>query len=54
MYKPLQIQVPPPPSGGLYLEIAFKYKVKRGKNGKFPCNYKASPVHFETRISLRR
>ena len=51
MYKPLQIQALP---GGLYLEIALKYKVKRGKNGKFPCKYKASPVHFETRISLRR
>ena len=51
MYKPLQIQAL---LGGLYLEIALKYKVKRGKNGKFPCNYKASPVHFETRISLRR
>ena len=23
------------PPGGLYLEIALKYKVKQGKNGKF-------------------
>ena len=51
MYKPLQIQAPqtrnaknPPlnrsskfkPPGGLYLEIALKYKVKQSKNGKFP------------------
>ena len=36
-YKP-----PPPPSrGGLYLEIALKYKVKQSKKGKFPFNYKA-------------
>ena len=24
------------PPGGLYLEIALKYKVKQSKNGKFP------------------
>ena len=40
--------------GGLYLEIAIKYKVKQSKNGKFPSNYKASPIDFETQISLRR
>ena len=28
------------PLGGLYLEIALKYKVKQSKNGKFPSNYK--------------
>ena len=39
---------------GLYLEIAIKYKVKQSKNGKFPSNYKASPIDFETQISLRR
>ena len=27
------------PPGGLYLEIALKYKVKQRKNGKFPSNY---------------
>ena len=69
MYKPLQIQAPqtgnaknPPlnrpskykPPGGLYLEIALKYKVKQSKNGKFTSNYKASPIDFETQISLRR
>ena len=63
MYKPLQIQAPqtcnaknPPlncpskykPPGGLYLEIALKYKVKQNKNGKFPSNYKASAIDFET------
>ena len=42
------------PFGGLYLEIALKYKVKQGKNGKFPSIYKASPIDFETQISLRR
>ena len=40
------------PPGGLYLEIALKYKVKQSKNGKFPSNYKASPIDFETQISL--
>ena len=38
----------------LYLEIALKYKVKQSKNSKFPSNYKASPIDFETQISLRR
>ena len=42
------------PPGGLYLEIALKYKVKQSKNGKFTSNYKASPIDFETQISLRR
>ena len=40
--------------GGLYLEIALKYKVKQSKNGKFPSNYKGSPIDFETQISLHR
>ena len=40
------------PPGGLYLEIALKYKVKHSKNGQFPSNYKASPIDFETQISL--
>ena len=38
--------------GGLYLEIALKYKVKQSKNS--PSNYKASPIDFETQISLHR
>ena len=42
------------PPGDLYLEIALKYKVKQSKNGKFPSNYEASPIDFETQISLRR
>ena len=69
MYKPLQIQAPqtcngknPPlnrpseykPPGGLYLEIALKYKLKWSKNGQLPSNYKASPTDFETQISLHR
>ena len=70
MYKSLQKRAPqnrnaknPPlnrPSkikalqGGLYLEIALKYKVKLSKNGKFPSNYKGRPIDFETQISFRR
>ena len=42
------------PPGGLYLEIALKYKVKQSKNGKFTSNYKASPIDFETQISLHK
>ena len=42
------------PPGALYLEIALKYKVTQSKNGKFTSNYKASPIDFETQISLRR
>ena len=30
--------VSPLPGGGLYLEIALKYKVKQSKNGKFRSN----------------
>ena len=40
------------PPGGLYLEITLKYKVKQSKNGRFPSNYKASSIDFETQISL--
>ena len=50
-------QIAPPnisPPGGLYLKIALKYKVKQSKNGKFPSNYKASLIDFETQLSLRR
>ena len=43
MYKP-----PPPPN------FALKYKVKQSKNIKFPFNYKASPIDFDTLISLHR
>ena len=68
MYKPLQIYAPqtgnaknPPfnrpseykPPEGLYLKIALKYKVKQSKNFQFTSNYKASPIDFETQISLR-
>ena len=42
------------PPWGFYLEIALKYKVKQSKNGKFPSNYKASPIDFEKQISLVR
>ena len=69
MYKPLQIQAPqtgntrnpplnrPPnknPLGACAWKIALKYKVKEEKNGKFPSSCKASPIDFETQISLRR
>ena len=40
--------------GGMYLEISLKYKVKQSKNGNFPSNHKASPIDFETQISLHR
>ena len=68
MYKPLQIYAPqtgnaknPPlnrpskykPPGACTWKIALKYKVKQSKNGKFTSNYKASPIDFETQISLR-
>ena len=42
------------PTGGLYLAIALKYKVEQNKKGKFPSNYKASPIDFETQVSLHR
>ena len=35
-------------------KIALRYKVKQRNNGKFPSNYKASPIDFETQISLQR
>ena len=34
MYKPLQIQAPPP-RGGLFLDTALKYKVKQRKTVNF-------------------
>ena len=42
------------PPGACTWKIALKYKVKQSKNGKFTSNYKASPIDFETQISLRR
>ena len=42
------------PPGGLYLEIALKYKVKQRKNDKFPSICNASAIDFEMQISLRR
>ena len=64
MYKPPKLvtqktlrwiappNISPPPRGGLYLEIALKYKIKQ-KTGKFPSKKKASQIDFETQISLR-
>ena len=68
MYKTLQIQAPltgnakknPPlnrpskykPLGACTWKIALKYKVKQSKKGKFTSNCKASPIDFETQISL--
>ena len=42
------------PPGACNWKIALKYKVKQSQNGKFTSNYKASPIDFETQISLRR
>ena len=42
------------PPGACTWKIALKYKVKQSKNGKFTSNYKASPIDFETQISLHR
>ena len=42
----------PPPPGACSWKIALKYKVKQSKNGKFMSNYKATPIDFETQISL--
>ena len=33
------------------MKIALKYKVTQSKNSKFPPNYKANPIDFETQIS---
>ena len=41
------------PPGACNWKIALKYKVKQSKSGKFTFNYKASPIDFETQISLR-
>ena len=41
------------PPGACTWKITLKYKVKQSKNGKFTSNYKASPIDFETQISLR-
>ena len=40
--------------GACTWQISLKYKVKQSKNGKFTSNYKASPIEFETQVSLRR
>ena len=56
MQKTLRKIAPPNisrPGAGTW-KIALKYKVKQSKNGKFTSNYKASPIDFETQISLRR
>ena len=42
------------PPGAWTRKIALKYKVKQSKNGKFASSFKASPIDFETQISLRR
>ena len=51
MYKPLQIQAPLP-GGGLVLGHCPQIQSKTKKNGKFPSKNKASPIDFETQISL--
>ena len=54
--KVLRLIAPPNISspGACTRKIALKYKVKQSTNGKFTSNYKASPIDFETQISLRR
>jgi len=42
------------PPRGLVLGNFTKIQSKTEKNGKFPSNYKASSIDFETQISLRR
>ena len=42
------------PPGACTWKIVLKYKVKQSKNGKFTFNFKASPIDFQTQISLRR
>ena len=64
MYKPPKIVTKNPtlnhpseykPRGGACTwKIVLKYKVKQSKNGKFTSNCMASPIDFETQISLRR
>ena len=41
------------PTGAGTWKIALKCKVKQSKNSKFTSNYKASPIDFETQISVR-
>ena len=60
-YRPFKLKtlhlIAPPnisPSEACTWKLALKYKVKQSKNGIFPSNYKASPIDFETQISLRR
>ena len=38
--------------GACTRKIALKYKVKLSKNGKFTSNNKASPIDFETQLSI--
>ena len=42
------------PRRSLYSENCPQIQSKTKKNGKFPSRYKASPIDFETQISLRR
>ena len=42
------------PPGACTRKIALKYKLKESKNGKFTSNHKASPIDFETQISVLR
>ena len=42
------------PLGTCNWKIALKYIVKQSKNGRFIPSYEASPIDFETQISLRR
>ena len=55
MYKPLRsVTQKTLPPGACTWQIALKDKVKQNQNGTFTSNYKASPIDFETQISVRR
>ena len=40
--------------GACTWKTVLKYKVKQSKNSKFTSNYKASPIDFDTQISLQK
>ena len=44
----------PPPPGACTWKIDLKFKVNQSKTGKFTSNKRASPIDFETQVSLDR
>ena len=47
MKSPSEYKAP----GGLYLEIALKYKIKQSKTGKFASNYKLAQSILKHKFS---